>query len=43
MSEEYPPEVQQLIGRLISLTGDKNDAISDVATDLLWKWDKDRK
>lgn len=42
MSKEYPYEVQQLIGTLISLMNDKNDTIANVAFDLLYKWDTNR-
>lgn len=39
---EYPREVQQLIGRLVKLTSDKDPNIADVAFDLLRRWDQDR-
>jgi hypothetical protein len=44
MTKEYPPEVQKLISRIITLSSGKEDhrKISDVAFDLLHKWDRDR-
>jgi len=41
--KEYPPEVQKLIGRLIALSsGSDHKKVSEVAFDLLFKWDRDR-